>query len=70
MPISYVKYDVPVIDIDTERSCHLNSKTVAGGIYTIEHQYNPQVLDLVLVENVGNLVCSAESKVGELVLLP
>ncbi len=59
------QYDVPVIPINTGRSCHLDSKMVAGGIHTLEHQYNPRDLDLVLVENVGNLVCPAEFEVGE-----
>jgi hydrogenase nickel incorporation protein HypB len=59
------KYNVPVIPINTGRSCHLDSKMVAGGIHTLEHQYNPQDIDLVLVENVGNLVCPAEFEVGE-----
>lgn len=59
------KYGVPVIPINTGRSCHLDSKMVAGGIHTLEHQYNPHDLDLVLVENVGNLVCPAEFEVGE-----
>ena len=59
------QYGVPVIPINTGRSCHLDSKMVAGGIHTLEHQYNPQDLDLVLVENVGNLVCPAEFEVGE-----
>jgi hydrogenase nickel incorporation protein HypB len=59
------KYDVPVIPINTGRSCHLDSKMVAGGIHTLEHQYNPSDFDLVFVENVGNLVCPAEFEVGE-----
>ena len=59
------KYDVPVIPINTGRSCHLDSKMVAGGIHTLQHQYNPNDFDLVLVENVGNLVCPAEFEVGE-----
>jgi len=59
------KYDVPVIPINTGRSCHLDSKMVAGGIHTLQHQYDPQAIDLVLVENVGNLVCPAEFEVGE-----
>ena len=59
------KYDVPVIPINTGRSCHLDSKMVAGGIHTLEHQYEPRNFDLVLVENVGNLVCPAEFEVGE-----
>lgn len=59
------KYDVPVIPINTGRSCHLDSKMVAGGIHTLENQYNPTDFELVLVENVGNLVCPAEFEVGE-----
>ena len=59
------QYDVPVIPINTGRSCHLDSKMVAGGIHTLQHQHNPENIDLVLVENVGNLVCPAEFEVGE-----
>ncbi|MBW4664258.1 MAG: hydrogenase nickel incorporation protein HypB [Chroococcus sp. CMT-3BRIN-NPC107] len=59
------KYNVPVIAINTGRSCHLDSKMVAGGIHQLKHQYNPTDFDLVLVENVGNLVCPAEFEVGE-----
>ena len=59
------QYNVPVIPINTGRSCHLDSKMVAGGIHTLQHQHNPENIDLVLVENVGNLVCPAEFEVGE-----
>ncbi|MBD1861783.1 MULTISPECIES: hydrogenase nickel incorporation protein HypB [Trichocoleus] len=59
------QYGVPVIAINTGRSCHLDSKMVAGGLHQFSHQYNPNEFDLVLVENVGNLVCPAEFEVGE-----
>ncbi len=59
------QYGVPVIAINTGRSCHLDSKMVAGGIHQLAHQYNPKDFDLVFVENVGNLVCPAEFEVGE-----
>ncbi|MFQ4135777.1 hydrogenase nickel incorporation protein HypB [Nodosilinea sp. PGN35] len=59
------QYGVPVVAINTGRSCHLDAKMVAGGIHTLEHQHDPNALDLVLVENVGNLVCPAEFEVGE-----
>ncbi len=59
------QYNVPVIAINTGRSCHLDSKMVAGGIHTFAEQYNPLEFDLVMVENVGNLVCPAEFEVGE-----
>lgn len=59
------QYGVPVIAINTGRSCHLDSQMVAGGIHVLEHEYTPTEFDLVLVENVGNLVCPAEFEVGE-----
>lgn len=59
------QHGVPVIAINTGRSCHLDSKMVAGGIHQLSHQYDPNQFDLVLVENVGNLVCPAEFEVGE-----
>ncbi|OUC13665.1 MAG: hydrogenase accessory protein HypB [Alkalinema sp. CACIAM 70d] len=59
------QYNVPVIAINTGRSCHLDSKMVAGGLHQFVHNYNPEEFDLVLVENVGNLVCPAEFEVGE-----
>lgn len=59
------QYGVPVIAINTGRSCHLDSKMVAGGIHRLAHEYNPAEFNLVLVENVGNLVCPAEFEVGE-----
>ncbi len=59
------QYGVPVIAINTGRSCHLDSKMVSGGIQTLAQNYNPAEIDLVFVENVGNLVCPAEFEVGE-----
>ncbi len=58
-------YNVPVIAINTGRSCHLDSKMVSGGIHRFATDYNPSDYDLVWVENVGNLVCPAEFEVGE-----
>jgi hydrogenase nickel incorporation protein HypB len=59
------QYGVPVIAINTGRSCHLDSKMVAGGIHQLEHHYDPAEFELIWVENVGNLVCPAEFEVGE-----
>jgi hydrogenase nickel incorporation protein HypB len=59
------EYGVPVIPINTGRSCHLDAKMVAGGLHRLEHDYDPNIFDLLLVENVGNLVCPAEFEVGE-----
>ncbi|MEM1308492.1 MAG: hydrogenase nickel incorporation protein HypB [Cyanobacteria bacterium P01_H01_bin.153] len=59
------QYNVPVIAINTGRACHLDARMVAGGIHTLTQDYIPADLDLVIVENVGNLVCPAEFEVGE-----
>ena len=59
------QYGVPVIAINTGRSCHLDSQMVAGGIHSLANEYDPKQFDLLLVENVGNLVCPAEFEVGE-----
>ncbi|MEQ9672508.1 hydrogenase nickel incorporation protein HypB [Coleofasciculus sp. G2-EDA-02] len=59
------QYNIPVIAINTGRSCHLDSKMVAGGIHQLSRDYDPKKFDLIFVENVGNLVCPAEFEVGE-----
>jgi hydrogenase nickel incorporation protein HypB len=59
------QYNVPVLAINTGRSCHLDARMVSGGIHRLAHEYNPSDFDLVFVENVGNLVCPAEFEVGE-----
>lgn len=59
------QYGVPVIPINTGRACHLDARMVAGGLHTLAQDHTPTALDLVLVENVGNLVCPAEFEVGE-----
>ncbi|MGC1245918.1 MAG: hydrogenase nickel incorporation protein HypB [Spirulinaceae cyanobacterium] len=59
------QYDVPVIAIQTKPYCRLDSKMVAGGIKTLLQNHDPSNLELVLVENIGNLVCPAELAIGE-----
>jgi len=53
---------VPVVAINTGRACHLDAKMVHGGLHQLA---NLEQLDLLIVENVGNLVCPAEFEVGE-----
>ncbi|MEM9135863.1 MAG: hydrogenase nickel incorporation protein HypB [Cyanobacteria bacterium P01_F01_bin.42] len=59
------QFDVPVVAINTGRSCHLDAQMVAGGIHTLSESHDPHQFDLIFVENVGNLVCPAEFAVGE-----
>ncbi len=54
-----------VIAINTGRACHLDAHMVAGGLQQLQEKLDPTQVDLLLVENVGNLVCPAEFAVGE-----
>ena len=51
---------VDVIQINTATECHLDAFMTAQVIPQIKEDY-----DLILVENVGNLVCPAEFEIGE-----
>ena len=55
------KHGVPVIQINTAGGCHLD----AAMIQQTAPQLDLDKLDLLVVENVGNLVCPAEFAVGE-----
>jgi hydrogenase nickel incorporation protein HypB len=52
---------VQAIQINTGGSCHLEAKQVNRAL----NHLNLDGVDLVIVENVGNLVCPAEFKLGE-----
>ncbi|MEX1324530.1 MAG: hydrogenase nickel incorporation protein HypB [Synechococcaceae cyanobacterium] len=56
---------VPVVPITTGRSCHLDAAMVSGGLRLLGQRLDPAALDILWVENVGNLVCPAEFEVGE-----
>jgi hydrogenase nickel incorporation protein HypB len=53
--------DVPVVQINTGGACHLD----ANMINEVLDEMPLTDLDLLIIENVGNLVCPAEFKVGE-----
>ena len=53
--------DVPVVQINTEGACHLDANMISA----ILPQLPLDALDVLVVENVGNLVCPAEFDVGE-----
>ncbi len=52
---------VPVVQINTGGACHLDGNMIRDTF----HEFDFDALDLLVVENVGNLVCPAEFKVGE-----
>jgi hydrogenase nickel incorporation protein HypB len=55
------KLGVPVIQINTGGGCHLD----ANMIREVTDDLPLKDLDLLIIENVGNLVCPAEFKLGE-----
>jgi hydrogenase nickel incorporation protein HypB len=53
--------DVPVVQINTGGACHLDANMISE----VLPEFPLNELDLLIIENVGNLVCPAEFKVGE-----
>ena len=54
-------HEVPVIQINTTGGCHLDAPMVRRAADSLDLNK----IDLLIVENVGNLVCPAEFDVGE-----
>jgi hydrogenase nickel incorporation protein HypB len=52
---------VPVVQINTRQACHLDAFQVQRALQELE----PAALDVLFIENVGNLVCPAEFDLGE-----
>lgn len=55
------KYGVPVVQINTAGGCHLDAPMIKKALENIDLDR----LDLLVIENVGNLVCPAEFDIGE-----
>lgn len=55
------KLDVPVVQIETKGACHLDAKMVLKAV----NQLDLDNLDLIIIENVGNLVCPATFELAE-----
>jgi len=55
------KYQLPVVQLTTGSACYLDANMIASAL---PHLDLSQV-DILIVENVGNLVCPAEFKIGE-----
>jgi hydrogenase nickel incorporation protein HypB len=55
------KLGIPVIQINTGGGCHLDSNMIREVLDDLPLKD----LDLLIIENVGNLVCPAEFKLGE-----
>ena len=59
-----VRFGVPIVQINTEAfggDCHLAAHVIKKALAS----FDLSALDLLFVENVGNLVCPAEFEIGE-----
>ena len=55
------KHSIPVVQLTTGTACHLDANMVASALPDLDLGN----IDVLIIENVGNLVCPAEFKVGE-----
>ncbi|MBP7231623.1 MAG: hydrogenase nickel incorporation protein HypB [Syntrophaceae bacterium] len=55
------RLDIPVVQINTGGACHIDGNMIRETFPS----FDLGKIDLLIVENVGNLVCPAEFKVGE-----
>ena len=55
---------VEVIQLHSGGLCHLDAKMAGEGIEALRTEAEGRTLDVVFVENIGNLVCPAEFDIG------
>jgi len=55
------KYNIPIVVINTEGGCHLDSHSISK----VLDSFNLDDLDVLFVENVGNLICPSQFDLGE-----
>ncbi|MHB8110872.1 MAG: hydrogenase nickel incorporation protein HypB [Syntrophorhabdaceae bacterium] len=53
--------DIPVVQINTGGECHLDALTVQKALRTLPLP----LIDVLFIENVGNLICPVEFQLGE-----
>ncbi len=56
---------VPVVQMTTGGACHLDAAQIHKGLHLLEQEPGGDQLDLLFIENVGNLVCPATFDLGE-----
>ncbi|MBP3426948.1 MAG: hydrogenase nickel incorporation protein HypB [Clostridia bacterium] len=55
------KLGIPVVQLDTDGACHIEAESVRHMLPL----FDLEQLDVLIVENIGNLVCPAEFNIGE-----
>ncbi len=57
----FEKYGIPTIGLNTGKECHLDAHLVEHGLLKLPLDS----LDILFIENVGNLICPADFELGE-----
>jgi len=52
---------IPVVQLNTEGACHIEAMSIKN----ILPEFDLDNLDIIFIENIGNLVCPAEFDIGE-----
>ena len=55
------RFDIPIVLINTEGGCHLDSHSISKALTA----FNLENIDILFVENVGNLICPSQFDLGE-----
>lgn len=55
------KYNIPIVVINTEGGCHLDSHSISK----VLDSFDLDNLEVLFVENVGNLICPSQFDLGE-----
>jgi hydrogenase nickel incorporation protein HypB len=55
------KYNIPIVVINTEGGCHLDSHSISK----VLSSFDLDNLDVLFIENVGNLICPSQFDLGE-----
>ncbi|MCG6929544.1 MAG: hydrogenase nickel incorporation protein HypB [Desulfofustis sp.] len=56
---------VPAVQLTTGGACHLDASMIHRGFHRLQKEPGGDSLDLLVIENVGNLVCPATFDLGE-----
>lgn len=56
---------VPAIQLTTGGACHLDASMIHRGFHQLQKEPGGDAIDLLVIENVGNLVCPATFDLGE-----
>lgn len=55
------KQGIPVVQLNTDGACHIEAMSIKN----IIPEFKLDTIDILIIENIGNLVCPAEFNIGE-----